>query len=160
MMHSTNPYEAPRAPSAPVAPPGASSTALFTPGHVLLASMIGLPLGGSLVWAANARRLGAKTGTVSTIFSGIIGTFLVFAITAVAVSRIPLPLPWVTTVAALVMWALVSRRQGRQVAAHLAAGGKKASGWGAFGLGVAGFALGFMPLFILFVFIWQLLAPR
>lgn len=137
----SNPYLAPN----PYAPPESQvvglpniptsiplTTALYSPGHVALATFLGTPLAGAAVLALNEERLGRRNAALVTILLGAIGTAVILGIAFVLPDNIPASpfnlLQFVTLVI------IARHRQGELVKRHYAAGGKKASAWSALGI--------------------------
>jgi hypothetical protein len=126
--------------------PGAH-VALFTPGHVALATFFGTPLGGSLLMAINERRLGRPQAAWGTAALGAVGAAVLMGIGFALPSGFPAaPLNFG---ALFGMRAIAQQRQGAIVAAHVAAGGKAASGWAAFGISLLCLAVVLVPIFVI-----------
>ena len=128
--------------------PGAQ-VALFTPGHIALATFFGTPLGGSVLMAINERRLGRPQVAWTTAALGVLGSVVLFGIGFALPAGFPAaPL---NLGAIFGMRAIAQQRQGAIVAAHVAAGGKQASGWTAFGISLLCLIAVMVPIVIAFV---------
>lgn len=151
------PYAAPRAnPYAPPADPQGSpaapeepllaplSAALYTPNQVALATFLGTPLGGAAVMAINEHRLGRKSGVVKTMLLGLVGTIALLGIGFVLPDNFPsFPIAIGNIMA---MRVVAQRRHGELVHRHCAAGGQRASSWGAAGIGILALATVLVPV--------------
>ena len=129
----------PYAPPASPAPAGGvglplpgAQVALVSPGHVALATFFGTPLGGSILMAINERRLGRPQVAWATAGLGALGAAVLIGIGFALPDGFPAaPL----NIGALFgMRLLAQKRQAAVVDAHVAAGGKVASAWAAFGI--------------------------
>jgi len=150
-----NPYAAPRVEiDAGGAAPGGGSgpasphVALFTPGHVMLATFLGTPLGGAAVLALNERRLGRSSAVTTTLFVGVVATALLLTLSFLLPDDLPVG-QFLGLGVLLATGQIARHRQGALVNAHLAAGGKKASGWAAAGIGLAILLVVFVPIVFL-----------
>jgi len=147
--HAFQPYappvhEAPRGDMAVAVLPE-RSIALYTPDHVGLATFLGTLLGGSIVYAINERRLGRPQAATHAIIVGVVGAVVMAGIGFALPSNFPsFPLG---IVALFGSRAIARRRQGGLVQAHFAAGGKRASGWVAAGIGLACLVVVLVPIF-------------
>ena len=128
--------------------PGAN-VALYTAGHVALASFFGTVLGGALVLSINEGRMGRKAAAWKTLVLGVLGSGLLISLAFVLPSGVGgAPLGILPVVA---MHRIARQRQKAIVEAHLAAGGKRGSGWAAFGLGSASLVAVFVVAMIVAV---------
>jgi len=103
---------------------------LFTPPHVAVASILGGPLAGFLLIAANFKRLAEVGAAKGSVAAGIVGTALLW----ITAYLDPLQLASCkgiisTAVAALFMWLAADVLQGPDLKAHALAGGDTASAW-------------------------------
>lgn len=137
----------------PVAAQGAmpgAHVALFTSNQVVLATFFGTVLGGSAVMALNEYRLGRGRACVTTLLLGALGAAVLVVIAFVTPDKLPgQNLMWIVPL--FVMRAIADRRQKAIVGAHLQMGGKKASSWAAFGLGMASLVVVIVPVFAIAV---------
>jgi len=111
------------------APP---SYRLFDSTAVLVATLFGGPLAGSIVMAVNYNRLGkGSQGALGVILGAVAGAVLI---------AVGLHSTHVSTVLAIVVlvatWQLAKGTQGGDVAAHVARGGQLGSKFAAFGIGI------------------------
>ena len=146
-MHAPQWYETPASrPGEAARLPGAE-VALFTSQQIALATFFGSALAGSALLGLNELRLGRpQAGALSLLF-GVFGTAALVALALVAPEGAPVShIFGIATI--LLLRAIAEKRQGAFVGAHLAAGGKKASSWAAFGVGVVGLVLIFVPVFV------------
>jgi hypothetical protein len=149
-----NPYAAPHAsPQMGPAPPG---VALYTSGHVALAAFLGTALGGAIVLGINEHRLGRKHAVLPTIGLGVLASAALMGLAFVLPDSFPsAPLPLATVVA---LHAIARARQGAALHLHLGAGGKKASGWAAAGIGLLCLLIVLVPTVVIAVVIELLTA--
>jgi len=103
---------------------------LFTPPKVAMASLLGGPLAGFLLIAANFKRLADASAAKGSVAAGIVGTALLW----ITAYLDPLQLASckgiiATAVAAVVMYLVADVLQGPELKAHALAGGETASGW-------------------------------
>lgn len=147
-----NPYAAPGA--APVTD-GASplamrlDSALYTPGHVGLATFLGTPFAGAVIMAINEHRVGRTAAAVKTALAGLVGTGLLLAIATLLPDGIP---RFPISVGPLVLMMAIARsRQEAFVRQHHAMGGKRGSGWAAAGIGLLSAVVVLVPFVVIFV---------
>ena len=166
-----NPYLAPppQLQQNPYAPPGYQAaqpwtpteagqtpltSALYTPGHVSLATFLGSPLGGAILMAINEHRAQRKGRAVKTLLAGIVGTVLLLGIGIAIPDGVPtFPIGLLSLV---LMGATARHTQGPLVDRHLAMGGRRASGWAAAGIGLLSAFAVFVPLIVVLVAIEML----
>lgn len=151
--YATNPYAAPQAQPPAWGPPAADGrgpdgvplgSGLFTPNHVALATFLGTPFGGAVVMAVNELRRSQKQQAAVVVLGGLVGTGLLLALGFILPDGFP---TFPIGLGSLFVMAAVARsRQGALVHRHLAAGGKRASGWAAAGIGVLSLLAVFVPL--------------
>jgi hypothetical protein len=112
------------------------SCRLYDPGAVALATLFGSPIAGTILMAINYKRLGQGSSAVGAVASGVVGTALAIWIASLLPqgigSGMAFGLLFITMNAAKTF-------QGKAIEDHKRRGGKLASLWGAFfiGLGVA-----------------------
>lgn len=151
-----NPYAPPTAqPYAGVVPPGVLlaplSEPLYTPNQVALATFLGTPLGGFVLMALNERRLGRTSVAVKTILLGVLATAVLLGLSFMLPDNFPsFPIPLASVVG---MRAIAQSRHGALLAGHFSAGGRRASGWAAAGLGLLALFVVLVPLVLIFAFI-------
>ena len=109
---------------------------LFNANQVALATFFGSILAGSVVMAVNEHRLRHPARVWPTVAIGFVATGIICAVAFALPENIP-GFP-ITLATLLGMRAIAQKRQGAWVGPHLSAGGKKASGWAAFGIGMGG----------------------
>jgi hypothetical protein len=126
-------------PSGPFAEPVEMAPAyrLYSLRAILLASIVGSPLAGSILMAVNYARLGKKANAALTLTLGLLGTVLVVMLAAQLPDgfmkgniAIPMGLAFGT-------WRLAEALQGKALEDHADADGKFVSRWAAFGIGLA-----------------------
>jgi len=112
---------------------------LYSPQHVGIASIIGGPGAGAVVLSLNYQKLGNSRGAVASLTLGIL------AVLALALVGLALPddfrLGGIGVGLAVAMLYVAKGLQGQAYEAHLAVGGRKASGWRAAGIGVIAMGL-------------------
>jgi hypothetical protein len=119
-------------------PPGTTvipTYALYTPGQVSLATFFGSPLAGGWVMATNERRLGRRSRSTWTLIGTFLGTLVLLG---VAITVMSAGGSFLGLISVFVMHAIAKATQGELVESHLARGGRHASSWAAFGLGLLG----------------------
>jgi hypothetical protein len=128
-----------------VVAPAASAYKLFSVQAVAIAALLGAPAAGSVLMAVNYSRLGQKGLAAATWIVG-------FAVTAVAIFigyAIPKGGAYPIALGLLILTRMAAASlQGKAVAKHVSEGGKLASGWAAFGLGVAFLCLILAAVFV------------
>lgn len=156
--HAANPYAAPQAPpqvddrgpadgQGPDGVPLAAS--LYTPNHVALATFLGTPFGGAVLMALNEVRRSRRTQAVYVVLGGLAGTGVLFAIGYLLPDGFP-SFP-IGIGSLLAMGAIARSQQGALVHRHLAAGGKRGSGWLAAGIGILALIAVLVPLVVVLV---------
>jgi hypothetical protein len=111
------------------------SYALYNSFGVALAALFGSPLAGAFLMALNYRRMGQRGRFWSTLAIGIGVTALAMGVSYLLPSSVATGLG-IGLVAGIRQ--VARSTQGDAIDAHVAQGGKVASGWAAFGVGVAG----------------------
>jgi hypothetical protein len=112
---------------------GAPSYRLFDNISVFIATFFGGPLAGAILMARNYSRFGDQAAVVRTVFAGVVATGLLLAIGNLVPSGLQLPLA-VSALAAIT--GIARALQGAAVEKHVRLGGRIASRWLAFGIGV------------------------
>jgi hypothetical protein len=112
---------------------------LYSPTDVLLATFLGAPLGGALVMACNYWKLGKRRLSGAALLLGSIATGLALVLAFLVPDKFPGVV--LTVPAMLGMYFLARSVQGPAFELHLQQGGRKASGWGAAGLGLLSMCL-------------------
>jgi hypothetical protein len=98
--------------------------------------------------ALNEYRLGRTRACVVTLLLGALASALLIVIAFVTPDKFPgQNLMWLLPM--LVMRAIADQRQKALVSAHLQWGGKKASSWAAFGLGMASLVVVLVPVVVI-----------
>jgi hypothetical protein len=131
-------------PIGPYAPPQTTYAAsqaptgapLYTPNQIALATFLGSPLAGTVLFAMNERRLGRDSAVLPVVLLGALGTALLFGVSAVLPESMPTMPLGIASVFGI--RAIAQARQHAVIAEHLAAGRRKGSGWIALGVGLAG----------------------
>jgi hypothetical protein len=136
-MVDFDPYRPPSADAA--GPYHAGGEPLFTYQQVTLATFFGTPVAGFILLALNERRLGRPEKFGSMIGMGVVATIVVTAIVLALPDGFP---SMILTLGYLIgMQQLARHWQGAEVTERLSTGATKASGWAAFGIGMACFAV-------------------
>ncbi len=136
-----NPYAPPTAPMAHEPPrvsglalPG-QNVALYNANQVALATFCGTVLAGAILMTLNERRVGRASAGWALLGGGVVVAGLLFGLAFLLPENVPsLPISIGPIVA---MRFFAQKRQGMFVSEHLMLGGKKGSGWAAFGIGMA-----------------------
>lgn len=136
-----NPYAPPTAPMAHE-PPRVSgvalpdqTVALYNPNQIALATFCGTVLAGAILMTLNERRIGRASAGWAILGGGVVVSGLLFGLAFLLPDNVPsLPLS-IGPIIAMRLWA--QKRQGAFVNEHIMLGGKKGSGWAAFGIGMA-----------------------
>lgn len=123
-------------PQAPVPSPGPAGAPVYTPNQIALATFVGSPFAGTVLLALNERRLGRARLALPTLLVGFFASAALVGIGAVLPDGVP-TMPF-ALVGIFGMRGVAHLRQQALVAEHLARGGRKGSGWTAFGIGVLG----------------------
>lgn len=132
-MVEFDPY-APPSVDAP-APTAAGGGPLFTDQQVVLATFFGTPIAGFILLGINEGRLGRPDKLNRTVAIGVVASVAVIAIALVLPENFP---GFILSLAYLLgMQQLARHWQGAEIAEQLSNGVAKASGWAAFGVGVA-----------------------
>jgi hypothetical protein len=143
-LPSAAPYRQGGDPGQP-ALPGAHVT-LYKPGQVALATFLGTPMGGAVLYAMNERRLGRSDGARNAIIFGLAATAILFGIAFALPNGFPsAPIGIVPVV---LMQHIARTKQGVLVSQHGNAGGKIGSSWAAAGIGVATCFAVLIPVFV------------
>jgi tetratricopeptide (TPR) repeat protein len=121
----------------PPAEPVPPAYELHSPGDVAWATFWGGPLAGALVLAINYVRLGRRRAAAWAAVGGLLATGTLVAVR----TALPITACVPGLVALLAMWQTARALQGNAYERHLELGGRKASGWWAFGLGLLSAAL-------------------
>jgi hypothetical protein len=136
-----NPYAAPQAPM-PHEPQRVSGLALpgqfvplYSPNQVALATFCGTVVAGSILMTLNERRVGRASAGWAILGGGIVISALIFGLAFVLPDNIPSAPISIAPIVAMRFWA--QKRQGMFVNEHYMMGGKRGSGWVAFGIGMA-----------------------
>lgn len=119
----------------PTEPVEAPAYRLYTPGQVALAALLGAPLAGAILVAFTFKRLGRLRAAKAALILGALGTAMAFVVGWLLPDRIGYTiksLPWVFATYYIAKGFLEPL-----VAAHMRAGGKRASWWAAAGIGAA-----------------------
>ena len=117
-----------------VALPG-QLVALYNANQVALATFCGTVLAGAILMTLNERRVGRASAGWAILGGGVIVSGLLFGVAFLLPENVPsLPISIGPIVA---MRFFAQKRQGMFVNEHLMLGGKKGSGWAAFGIGMA-----------------------
>jgi hypothetical protein len=127
--------------------PGAQ-VPLFNSGHVALATFFGTVLGGAVLMSINEKRLGRSQQAMLTLIFGVLACIVMIGIAFVLPSPGGAPFGLATIFG---MRAIAEKRLGPIVKAHTDAGGKVASGWAAFGIGLGSLCAAMVPVFIIAV---------
>lgn len=134
-MNEWSPYAPPRAEPAASATTGAP---VYSPNQIALATFVGSTLAGTVLLALNERRLGRRGGAPDR------GGRL-FASNALMGFSAALPDSVPSLRFAIIgifgIRGIAQVRQNARIEAHVAAGGRRGSGWVAFGVGLAGLVL-------------------
>jgi hypothetical protein len=121
------------------------SVPLYTPGHVAIATFFGTPLGGAIVMALNERRLGRPNAAIATVLLGALASAVVVGIAVALPDDFPgAPLGIGSLLA---MRYAAQLRHHEALTAHASTGGRKGSGWAAFGIGLACAVVVMIPVF-------------
>jgi hypothetical protein len=150
--HAGNPYAAPQVVPAPAAASPLAmrlDSALYTPGHVGLATFLGTPFAGSVIMALNEHRVGRTGAAVKTALAGFVGTGLLLAVATLLPDGIP-RFP-ISVGPLLLMMAIARGRQEAFVRQHHAMGGKRGSGWAAAGIGLLSAVVVLLPFVVVLV---------
>jgi hypothetical protein len=108
---------------------------LYSPGQVALATLLGAPIAGALLLAANYRELGEVNAPRKAVVWGLVGTVLLLMLSFVLPDSLPnSTLPMST---AITVFLLAKNLQGTLYDSHVGAGGPKHSSWRAAGIGAA-----------------------
>jgi hypothetical protein len=134
-----NPYAPPQAqgwgaPSGVSADGVPMAIGLYTANHVALATFLGTPLAGAALMAMNERRFGRSGAAVKTLLGGLVASGFLLSIGFILPEGVPTFPIGIGSIFA--MSAIAKVRQGEIVQRHLVAGGKRASGWVAAGVGL------------------------
>jgi len=152
MPNAFQPYAPPATPADPRGSdargslPGAA-VPLYSANQVALATFFGTVLGGSIVLALNERRLGRSQAALVAVALGVLGTLVVVGLAFVLPDGAP-SAPF-GLVSILALRAIAARRQQALFDQHVGFGGKRASSWAAFGLGLASLVVVFVPIFVI-----------
>jgi len=127
----------------PYAPPKAevhvAPGVVYTPNQIALATFVGSTLAGTVLLAINERRLGRPDAVLPTIILGVFASVALMAFTAVLPDSVP-TLPF-AIVGIFGIRGIAHVRQNDRIEKHIAAGGRRGSGWTAFGVGLGGLVL-------------------
>lgn len=126
--------------------PGAA-VALYSANQVALATFFGTVLGGSIVLALNERRLGRSQAALVAVALGVLGTVVTVGLAFILPDGAP-SAPF-GLVSILALRAIAARRQQALFDQHVGFGGKRASSWAAFGIGLASLVAVFVPIFVI-----------
>jgi len=136
-----NPYAAPQAPMVHERPPvsGLALPGQFVPlysaNQVALATFCGTVVAGAILMTLNERRVGRASAGWAILGGGVVITALIFALAFVLPENVPSAPISIAPIIAMRFWA--QKRQGLFVNEHFMMGGKRGSGWIAFGIGMA-----------------------
>lgn len=100
---------------------------LYSPGDIVLATLLGTPLAGCLLLAANFKVLGKADGQRNALFTGVITTVALLPLLFVIPENIPEI--FIALAYTFVMKGVVAKTQEEAYKAHIAGGGAKHSGW-------------------------------
>lgn len=144
-MQPFDPNQSPYAPpQAPMANEAARVSGLALPGEhvplysanqVALATFFGTVVAGAILMTLNERRVGRASAGWAILGGGVVVTALVLGLAFVRPDNIPSAPISIAPIIAMRYWA--QQRQGLFVNEHYALGGKRGSGWIAFGIGMA-----------------------
>lgn len=132
-MFDRSPYAPPKAEA--IATPGV----VYTPNQIALATFVGSTLAGTVLLALNERRLGRPDAMLPTLILGVLASVALMAFTALLPDSVP-TLPF-AVIGIFGIRGIAHVRQDERIRNHLAAGGRRGSGWTAFGVGLVGFVL-------------------
>jgi hypothetical protein len=107
---------------------------VYTPGQILLATLIGAPAAGAFLLSWNFKRFGEPRRAQLSPILGVGVTAFVIAMSVIGIAR-PGVNVWSVVPAAL-CYQIARSMQGAKVRAHVALGGAKAPWWKALGTGV------------------------
>lgn len=136
-----NPYAPPTAPMAHE-PPRVSGIALpgqlvplYNANQIALATFCGTVLAGAILMTLNERRVGRASAGWALLGGGVLVSGLLFGLAFLLPDNVP-SLP-ISLGPIFAMRFFAQKRQGLFVSEHIMLGGKKGSGWVAFGIGMA-----------------------
>lgn len=158
-----NPYAPPAAHMAePVHTPSGlalpgQAVPLYNANQVALATFCGTVLAGSILMALNERRVGRHAAGWAIVGVGLLVTGMIFGLAFVLPDNVPSAPISIAPIVAMRFFA--HRRQGAFVTEHLHLGGKKGSGWAAFGIGMACLAAIVAVVFMV-AFAWVLVTGQ
>jgi hypothetical protein len=137
-MDEVNPYLPPKADpdaiSADPPPPGAPPAyKLYSPGHIFMASFLGVPIGGFYLLSANRRRMGHSGLATATLVVGIVVTAATAAMAVVLPRGPSYSIPMAISTA---LW-YYAKQDEPLLDAHVGKGGQMESAWKAAGVGLA-----------------------
>lgn len=138
-------FTTPQIPVSGVAPTYTPSYSLFDAASVSLATFFGTPVAGATLMAVNDRRLGITGRGVVTFAAAVAVTALVIFL------GWNIPRGFSAPIAVLLVFAMqriALRMQGAAITDHMQRGGRLASKWAAFGMGVAFLASIFALVFV------------
>jgi hypothetical protein len=122
----------PKVPSDTVAATGP----LYSPGAVMIATLLGSPVAGAAILAINYKRLGKKRQSRLTILTGVAGTTGLIVLGFLLPEGIPSS--GIAIGGVLAMRQLARGLQGSAIRKHTDRGGTMASNWKAAGIGLVG----------------------
>jgi len=129
MTPSENPY---RPPSADLSTGPHEALPLYSPGQIGGVTLLGGPLAGAFLLAANYAGLNDATARTRTLAIGLLGSIAFFALAIAVPAGLSRPLPIVSVIA---MRSIADSLQGERYRKRLAAGGRRYSNWRVAGLG-------------------------
>ena len=128
--------------SAPLPPQTSPPTyRLYTPGQVLLATLLGSPFAGSLLIAADYSRRGNRNAAWTAAITGALGTVALVALASLIPGSSPAAMA-----GAFGTYYAAKQLLPPMLLAHERAGGRKASNWAAAGIGAACMAAILVPI--------------
>jgi hypothetical protein len=131
MSEQWSPYAPPQAEAKPQA-----GGAVYTPNQIALATFVGSTLAGTVLLAMNERRLGRPEAVVPTVALGLFASVALMGFSAALPDNVP-TLPF-AVIGIFGIRGIAHVRQHERIQKHLAAGGRRGSGWTAFGIGMVG----------------------
>ena len=149
-MDEHNPYEPPREdPGSTRGPYDPAQGKLFTVAQVMVATLLGSILAGTVLMAFNERVLNrGKLG--KTVLVGTGATVLLFVVVALLPERVPGVVPSVVSILGMQQW--YKQAQQREFDAHTETGGAIATWWIAVGAGLLFLGV-FVALFLAAVYL-------